>query len=221
MKRILFAIVWIFLLVRVYATNNIYTYYHIEGNITNEHIMAIDIAGDSVTITYEEPDNTMIMKLSNEFPIYSSYLDKNGRKYLSGKYDYTKNKLVLSGKFSKEFNITENTIEDSGFFYMMKYKNPVPGHTIVIDLIQSRWGRHIEMNYTYVGSEILDIGGKKLEANKYKMVLNQAVMRLFWPYPYYYWYRKSDGLFLKYEGSNERKQDEIIILKELDEGGMQ
>ncbi|RMG78212.1 MAG: hypothetical protein D6707_10165, partial [Bacteroidetes bacterium] len=197
----------------------IYTYYMISESTTNVHKMIFEKDSNMTIIKYEKPEGSEVVYLSNgNVPLSASYFDRSGKKYLWSNFDYKKRQLELFGKFRKKYTISDRLIEQNGaFFYLMKFRNPKQGKKIVINLIQSKIGRNIEMNYSCEGTEVILIGDKKTEALKFKMSLHSSLARIFWPYDYYYWYRKSDGLFLKYSGPDENKKNNVIVLSKLSE----
>jgi hypothetical protein len=168
--------------------------------------------------TINERLETHIAHYQSNWVFMGTEYYKDGEMFLKTVYDYHSNKIFVSGSQSEVFDLDSNVLEQNGSFPLLfsRYLPPA-GKSLDFRLLQTRYLRLVGMSLREVGCEDLPIMSKSETAIKYEMGVTGRIEAAFWPYKYYYWYRKSDHLFLRYSGMDENVEENIIILKNIKE----
>ncbi len=185
-----------------------YIYYLIETNKNKE-----------INFTVLNQDNKM-----EKISYYPDFrLDKqttynsNGERILEVSYNPESNKIKLSGIYNVQYDMRTNLLDQNNTLgFQFSHYLPNTGTVFNFNLLLSMNNRIVGMYLKEIGEEVLDILGKKENTIKYELGLNGAMESSFWPYKYYYWYRSKDNLFVKYEGPEDNKSTNIVILKNIE-----
>ena len=203
-----------FAITEVYAAaKDIYSLsLHRKGKVYKQKMVVTKSGGETtVRFTDEKGESSMNRFDAGLKALETRYYDKAGKEYMRIVFDYTKEKIVSTGKVEDDYKIDRVTYDGNGsIFYVFSRILPKPGKKIIFDLLDSKSGRVVGMYLVYEKTEEIIVAGKTYTAKKYANGLNSRLYRTFWPYKYYYWFDEKSNRFLKYEGPGEEKKTEII-----------
>jgi hypothetical protein len=169
--------------------------------------------GEMIVKSYDENKETQFAHYQKNGGILFTKYYKDGKLFLKSDYDYKNKKIVLSGSRKVIYNLKPDILEQNGGlpFILSRYLQP-KGKIFKFKILQSSQNRLAEMNFKEVAREKISVLGKAVKTIKYELGLAGIVESKLWPYKYYYWYRESDKLFVKYTGINEKRQETTLIL---------
>lgn len=202
MKRLLFALLAVFVLFNqlVFATEKIFIYKETTGKTSITSKWSVISRDEGYSIIAESPNEYHHVLCTQDHATISWEFKNTGLgTELLAKRDG--NRLIVNGRFKKKEINTEYKIDHLPWFEFIEValSGFVQSEEEKIEfwIIQPNNLKLYQMVAIKQKTETLNLNGQDVEALRIKVTL-PGFSSLFWSAQY--WFRKSDGVYLRYEG---------------------